>query len=106
MNSVQYKVNSVLNKYLLDATRDRKDMLAMAALAPLSRGFLPWSQASMRPSGLLAVVNDIVINRRTKIVECGSGISTFYIARLLKERGGHYLLSRTTKAGQACCRSS
>ncbi|HST05211.1 MAG TPA: class I SAM-dependent methyltransferase [Chloroflexia bacterium] len=89
MNSVQYKVNSVLNKYLLDATRDRKDMLAMAALAPLSRGFLPWSQASMRPSGLLAVVNDIVINRRTKIVECGSGISTFYIARLLKERGGH-----------------
>ena len=42
----------------------------------------------MRPSGLLAVLNDIVINRRSRIVECGGGISTFYIARLLQQRGG------------------
>ena len=43
----------------------------------------------MRPSGLVAVLNDIVINNRSRIVECGSGISTFYIGRLLQERGGH-----------------
>ena len=89
MNPVQYQVQRVLNKYLLDGMRDRKDMLALQALAPLSTQFLPWSQAAMRPSGLLAVLNDIVINRRSTVVECGGGISTFYIARLLQQRGGH-----------------
>ncbi len=89
MNILQHQVHRTLNRYLLDGMRDRKDMLAMEVLAPLSHGYLPWSQASMRPSGLVAVLNDIVINRRANIVECGSGISTFYIARLLKRRGGH-----------------
>jgi predicted O-methyltransferase YrrM len=89
VNTAQHQVHRVLNKYLLDATRDRKDILALQALAPLARGFLPWSQAAMRPSGLLAVLNDIVINGRTCIVECGGGISTFFIARLLRERPGH-----------------
>ena len=89
MNIVQFQAQRLLNKYLLDGMRDRKDILAMQALAPLARAYLPWSQAAMRPSGLLAVLNDIVINRRTRIVECGGGISTFYIGRLLRERGGH-----------------
>jgi predicted O-methyltransferase YrrM len=89
VNTAQHQVHRVFNKYLLDATRDRKDILALQALAPLAKGFLPWSQAAMRPSGLLAVLNDIVINRRTCIVECGGGISTFFIARLLRARPGH-----------------
>src|ERR1043165_8497325 len=89
MNTAQYQIHRILNKYLLDGMRDRKDMLAMQALGPLSLTYLPWSQAAMRPSGLVAVLNDIMINGRSHIVECGSGISTFYIARLLKERGGH-----------------
>ena len=89
VNTAQHHVHRVLNKFLLDATRDRKDLLALQALAPLANGFLPWSQAAMRPSGLLAVLNDIVINRRTCIVECGGGISTFFIARLLRDRPGH-----------------
>ena len=89
MNTAQHHLHRVLNKLLLDATRDRKDILALQALAPLANGFLPWSQAAMRPSGLLAVLNDIVINRRTCIVECGGGISTFFIARLLRDRPGH-----------------
>src|SRR3954471_15653391 len=89
MNIIGFQVRRISNRVLLDAIRDRKDMLAMQALAPLSCNYLPWSQASMRPSGLIAVLNDIVINNRTSIVECGGGVSTFYIARLLKRRGGH-----------------
>jgi len=88
MNRLQHELHKVLNRYLLDGLRDRKDMLAMQALSPLSRGYLPWSQAAMRPSAIAAVLNDIVINNRAYIVECGSGISTFYTGRLLKERGG------------------
>src|SRR4051812_9082446 len=89
MNILGFQVQRISNRVLLDSMRDRKDMLAMQALAPLSSGYLPWSQAAMRPSGLVAVLNDIVINNRSSVVECGGGVSTFYIARLLKSRGGH-----------------
>src|SRR5262245_60821238 len=90
MNRARYQIHRVLNKYLLDGVRDRKDAMALEVLAPLSLSYLPWSQEAMRPGGLVAVVNDIVIHARAHVVECGSGISTFYIARLLKERGvGH-----------------
>src|SRR5438093_6942309 len=85
MNRARYHIHRVLNKYLLDGVRDRRDAMALEVLAPLSLSYLPWSQAAMRPSGLVAVLNDIVINGRVRIVECGSGISTFYIARLLRE---------------------
>ncbi|MCP2728789.1 class I SAM-dependent methyltransferase [Limnofasciculus baicalensis] len=68
---------------------DGKDILAMQYLAPLSKTYLPWTVAAMRPSGLVKVLNEIVVNRRSYIVECGGGISTYYIASLIKERGGH-----------------
>jgi predicted O-methyltransferase YrrM len=65
------------------------DILATNYLAPLSTSYLPWSEYAMRPSGLIQVLNDILLNHRSLILECGGGISTFYIARLLKDRGGH-----------------
>jgi predicted O-methyltransferase YrrM len=43
----------------------------------------------MRPSAVSTVVSEIAIRRRCHIVECGAGVSTLYIARLLRERGGH-----------------
>ncbi len=89
MNTLSYNFQRVLNKYLLDSLRDRRDVLAMQALAPLSSSYLPWSQAAMRPSAIAAVLNDIVINNRSCIVECGGGVSSFYIGRLLRGRGGH-----------------
>jgi len=89
MNMLTHNVHRVLNRYLLDNLRDRRDIQAIQVLAPLSSGYLPWSQAAMRPSAIVAVLNDIVINNRSYVVECGGGISSFYIARLLRERGGH-----------------
>jgi len=67
---------------------ERNDLLAMQALAPLSSTYLPWSASAMRPSGV-AVLNEIFVNRRRCVVELGSGVSTFFIARLLRQRGGH-----------------
>jgi hypothetical protein len=67
----------------------RNDLLAMQALAPLSPTYLPWSASAMRPSGVVAVLNEIFVNRRRAVVELGSGVSTFYIGRLLRQRGGH-----------------
>jgi hypothetical protein len=65
------------------------DLLALQVLAPLSATYLPWNVAAMRPSGVVAVLNEVTINRRRCIVELGSGISTLYLGRLLRRQGGH-----------------
>jgi Methyltransferase domain len=70
------------------------DLHAWHILRPLldRGGYLPWSTGSMRPAGLVAVCNEIVHGARTRIVECGSGVSTVVLARLLRERGAGRLV--------------
>jgi hypothetical protein len=65
-----------------------QDLHAWHILRPLldRGGYLPWNTGSMRPAGLVAVCNEIVHGARTRIVECGSGVSTVVLARLLRER--------------------
>jgi hypothetical protein len=63
--------------------------VALAMLAPLSARYTPWTKYSMRPSGVVTVLNEICQNDRKQIVECGAGTSTLYTARLLRHRGGH-----------------
>jgi len=61
----------------------------MQFLAPLlGDAYLPFSSASMRPSALAVVANDIVLHDRKRLLECGSGISTIVLGRLLASRGG------------------
>lgn len=61
------------------------DEAAMHALAALPGPYLPWGLGAMRPTGLVTVCNDIVLNQRHRIVELGSGISTVLLARLLTQ---------------------
>lgn len=68
---------------------NQNDIIANSYLTSLSKTYLPWTKSAMRPSGLVAVLNEITINQRKCIVECGGGISTFYIARLLSNKNGH-----------------
>jgi len=65
-----------------------EDLAAMAVLAPLSRSYVPWSDWAMRPAGLAEVLNQVSLRRPRLVVECGSGVSTIYLARLLAELGG------------------
>ncbi|MCF4102114.1 class I SAM-dependent methyltransferase [Gillisia sp. M10.2A] len=46
--------------------------------------FIPFSAWAISPSTILHVLNDISINKRNRIIEFGSGASTFYIAKLIK----------------------
>ena len=46
--------------------------------------FIPFTAWSLSPSILLHILNDIIINDRKSLIEFGSGASTFYIAKLLK----------------------
>jgi hypothetical protein len=70
-----------------DSWREQ-DLHAWHVLSPLlvQGGYLPWTTGSMRPAGLVVVCNEIVHRSRTRIVECGSGVSTVLLARLLRER--------------------
>jgi hypothetical protein len=72
-----------------------EDLHAWHILRPLldRGGYLPWSTGSMRPAGLVAVCNEIVHGARTRILECGSGVSTVVLARLLREREAGRLLA-------------
>jgi predicted O-methyltransferase YrrM len=66
---------------------DQADLAAMAVLAPLSRSYVPWSEWAMRPAGLVEVLNHVALHRPAVAVECGSGVSTIYLARLFAELG-------------------
>jgi Methyltransferase domain len=67
---------------------EAEDHHAWQILRPLldRGGYLPWTTGSMRPAGLVTVCNDVVHGARTRVVECGSGVSTVVLARLLRER--------------------
>ncbi|MCP9234076.1 class I SAM-dependent methyltransferase [Mesorhizobium sp. LMG 17147] len=64
------------------------DSRAAAELSRLGLPYLPWSDASLLPSALQVVLNEIEINSRKTIVEFGSGISTIYVAQILSRLGG------------------
>jgi predicted O-methyltransferase YrrM len=65
------------------------DADAWQILSPLMArgGYLPWTSGSMRPAALVEVCNETVHGDRTRIVECGAGVSTVLLARLLRNRG-------------------
>ena len=69
------------------------DTFALVALQNFALGYLPWSQSSIRPSALVCLLNDIKVNRRRTIVEFGSGVSTMFMAELIKDTGDQRLLS-------------
>ncbi len=70
-----------------DRARAFGDERALFALAALRGPYLPWGSGAMRPAGLVAVCNDIVLNDRRRVVELGSGVSTVLLARLLGQLG-------------------
>jgi len=69
------------------------DLHAWQVLAPLAGGYLPWSSAAIRPSVLVVVLNDVAGHDRTCVFECGGGVSTVYLARLLAQRGRGRLIT-------------
>jgi hypothetical protein len=76
---------SKVQRRLRDLEVDIVDAKALLALSPLAGDFLPWTDFTMRPSAILAIVNDVALRRRRSVVECGSGNSTLFTARLMAQ---------------------
>jgi hypothetical protein len=64
------------------------DIVALMALAPLRGPYVPWSQGSLRPAAVVSVINEIQLMARQRVVELGSGSSTLYFARAMREMAG------------------
>jgi predicted O-methyltransferase YrrM len=72
-----------------DAAGRLADLRALTLLRPLlPDGYLPWTEAAIRPSALVVVCNDVVVRGRRSALELGSGISTVVLGRLLADLGG------------------
>lgn len=77
-----------LKKAFRPSYRIACDSYALTLLRPYQFQYLPWTSAAIRPSSLCALLNEILINRRTTLVEFGAGISTLYIAKAMKQHHG------------------
>jgi predicted O-methyltransferase YrrM len=71
------------------AAASAQDATALQALSKLPGPYTPWTTIAMRPSGVATLVNEAMLNGRRQIVECGPGVSTIFLARLLRQEGGH-----------------
>lgn len=61
------------------------DIKSLIQLEPLLNQYLPWSTSAMRPSAVVKILNEIIINNRVNVIEFGSGLTTIYIAATLRQ---------------------
>ncbi len=72
-----------------ESLKQQEDIYALQQLKPISSDYTVWSSSSIRPSAMVQILNEIIVNNRNTIVEFGCGITTVYIAKILKQYGGH-----------------
>lgn len=79
------QINRMEKAQYLNSIR-MSDVYSLNLLQPLLNGYpvLPFTASSLRPFCLVTILNEIMANRRTSIIEIGSGISTIIMARLIK----------------------
>ena len=72
-----------------------KDVYALSVMQPILGGpYLPFTNSVIRPSRLVHILNDMVVNSRRTILEFGSGISTILMGRLIRKNNtGAQILS-------------
>ena len=84
-------LRDAIDEITWELQRVQENNLALDYLDRLLRPLEPWSAWTMHPSAILTVVNDILINGRSTVVECGAGVSTLYVAKALSMRGGRLI---------------
>jgi hypothetical protein len=67
------------------------DLVGLQALQPLAPSYVAWTAWSMSPAAVATVVNEILVRRRSSVVELGSGTSTIFLAKALQSIGGQLL---------------
>lgn len=76
------------NQFLRDNKRRQLDNAALIRLASAIPEGFAWTSSSVAPRAISVLLNEIIIHRRTRVIECGSGISTIIMAKALADQGG------------------
>lgn len=90
MSSLKKKIKDFVDKKVKEVkTHQSQSQQASLDYAQISRlfpesNFIPFTTWTISPSVILHILNDIVINKRSIIIEFGSGASTLYIAKLIQ----------------------
>lgn len=72
-----------LGKHLLRNQSDELlEVRALQLLQPYLNEYFPWSANAVKPSGMLLIINEILIHQRRHVLEVGSGLSTFVLSNL------------------------
>jgi predicted O-methyltransferase YrrM len=76
-------------------TRKMDETRALVALEASGhqRQALPWSEWSLSPDSILALLSYLPSGRTSHVVECGAGLSTVYVAQHLRALGKGHLWS-------------
>ena len=61
-----------------------EDIESILHLPDLGVNYIPWTTAALRPAGVRALLNEVVIHGRRSILEFGAGVSTLYISKYIK----------------------
>ena len=70
----------------------RNEILSLIHISKLlNANYFPWTNSSISPTSIRLIINEIIINQRSEVIEFGAGISTLYIARILKDKGGSFI---------------
>lgn len=77
-------IQAIKRFILKDLLLEVKDIRSLNYLRMVHNGYIPWSGASIHPTALTYILNDIIIHKRKHYLECGSGVSTIYIAAIAK----------------------
>lgn len=86
---IQEERKKIVNNARVDIKRAEENVKAISYLDRFLSPNEPWTGWTMHPSAVLTVVNDIQINERSSVVECGSGLSTLYSAKACMEQGAN-----------------
>ena len=80
-----YKIyNNIMKISKLESNQARLFSLTNITKLLDANTFIPFTAWSLSPFVIDMVLNDILINKRSKIIEFGSGNSTIFIAKLIK----------------------
>ncbi len=94
MNWVKRKLAAFSRKFFTLASRQmlshiskdiKANAVALEYLSQLTENYIPWTMPAMSPRSIGLLLNEIIINERSFIVELGSGISTLFIAKLISK---------------------
>lgn len=87
---IRTKIRNIFSKELWDFSITKwqlEDIQAFGFISSISTAgnYVPITNWGMRPAMIAHILNEIVINKRKNIIEFGSGVSTIYISRLIKQ---------------------